>query len=143
MNMKNNVKDSSKLFLIACIFMILCGAFSAVGGVKTVLFAYGDTNRYIRLLSLLQTFSVVSLLCAIVQIVAGFFGMRNWDDASSCLIISAIDLQVCAAANLIVILTSGFSITVFLPLIIASAAANVLYIIGALLNKSGNSEPQE
>ena len=122
--MKNNVKDSSKLFLIACIFMILCGAFSAVGGVKTVLFAYGDTNRYIRLLSLLQTFSVVSLLCAIVQIVAG-------------------NLPVCAAAYLIVILTSGFSITVFLPLIIASAAANVLYIIGALLNKSGNSEPQE
>ena len=141
--MKNNVKDSSKLFLIACIFMILCGAFSAVGGVKTVLFAYGDTNRYIRLLSLLQTFSVVSLLCAIVQIVAGFFGMRNPDDASSCLMICAINLPVCAAAYLIVILTSGFSITVFLPLIITSAAANVLYIIGALLNKSGNSEPQE
>ena len=53
--MKNNVKDSSKLFLIACIFMILCGAFSAVGGVKTVLFAYGDTNHYIRLLSMLQS----------------------------------------------------------------------------------------
>ena len=143
MNMKNNVKDSSKLFLIACIFMILCGAFSAVGGVKTVLFAYGDTNRYIRLLSLLQTFSVVSLLCAIVQLAAGFFGLRNWDHASSCLMICAINLPVCAAAYLIVILTSGFSITVFLPLIIASAAANVLYIIGALLNKSGNSEPQE
>ena len=141
--MKNNVKDSSKLFLIACIFMILCGAFSAVGGVKTVLFAYGDTNRYIRLLSLLQTFSVVSLLCAIVQIAAGFFGLRNWDDASSCLMICAINLPVCAAAYLIVILTSGLSITVFLPLIITSAAANVLYIIGALLNKSGNSEPQE
>ena len=134
--MKNNVKDSSKLFLIACIF-------SAVGGVKTVLFAYGDTNRYIRLLSLLQTFSVVSLLCAIVQIAAGFFGLRNWDDASSCLMICAINLPVCAAAYLIVILTSGLSITVFLPLIITSAAANVLYIIGALLNKSGNSEPQE
>ena len=141
--MKNNVKDSSKLFLLACIFMILCGAFSAVGGVKTVLFAYGDTNRYIRLLSLLQTFSVVSLLCAIVQIAAGFFGLRNWDDASSCLMICAINLPVCAAAYLIVILTSGLSITVFLPLIITSAAANVLYIIGALLNKSGNSEPQE
>ena len=57
--------------------------------------------------------------------------------------ICAINLPVCAAAYLIVILTSGLSITVFLPLIIASAAANVLYIIGALLNKSGNSEPQE
>ena len=141
--MKNNVKDSSKLFLIACIFMILCGAFSAVGGVKTVLFAYGDTNHYIRLLSMLQTFSVVSLLCAIVQIIAGFFGLRNPDDASSCLMICAIDFPVSAVAYLMVILTSGLSINIFLPLFISSAAAHVLYIIGALLNKKGNDEPQE
>lgn len=141
--MKNNVKDSSKLFLIACVLMMICGAFSLAGGIKTVLFAYGDTNYYIKLLSLLQTFSVLSLLSAIVQIVAGCFGLRNWDDSSSCLLICAITIPVSAVAHLVVILSSGLGLNVFLPIIISSAAAYVLYIIGALLNKSGNDEPQK
>ncbi len=133
--MKNNVKDSSKLFLIACALMIICGTFSLAVGIKTVLFAYGDTNLYIRLLSLLQTFSVVSLLSAIAQIIAGVFGLRNWDDSSSCLMICVITMVAAAVAHLVVILTSGLGIKVFLPIIILSAPAYVIYIIGSLINK--------
>lgn len=133
--MKNNTKHSSMLFIIACILIMAGGAVSLYGGVHNVLFAFGDTTYYIRLLSLLQTCAVISLLCAVAQIVAGAFGLRNWDDTGSCLRICFITLVTSAVAYSVIIPASGMEINKYLPYLLAPVPGYILYIIGALLNK--------
>lgn len=126
-----------RMFLkVTGILMIIGAAFGIIGGIIAVigvgaLAAVLETSAGGLMLA-----SILILVSAIIQLIAGIMGIKNCDKpekAQSCLIMGIIVALLSVAGNVISnVLGTSFNIISY----ITSLVIPVLYIIGAAKNKA-------
>ena len=126
-----------KSFLkVTGILMIISAAFGIIGGIVAAIGA-GALAAVLETSAVGLVFaSVLILVSAIFQLIAGIMGVKHCDNAEkaqSCLIMGVLVAVLSVAGNIISnVLGSSFNITSYITGLIIPA----LYIVGAVRNKS-------
>ena len=144
-------QTGSKLLKVMSILMIIFGILGAIFSVMTLatagLFTAASGDAEVQkaaadagasmgtVTGLLWVAAIVSVISAVVEIIAGFKGKKNWDNPSAAqnLMIWGIITAVLSVIGNIMFATSGASVVIS---VITGLVIPVLYIIGTVQLKN-------